>query len=364
MTSSEPARVALVGCGAVAEVLHAPTLRTLAAEGLVEVAALVDPNPARSAQVARLLPRARRFSDLGAALADARPDLAIVATPHQTHADIAARCLDAGAHVLCEKPLASSVAACDRVIAAAERAGRVLAVGHVRRFFPACQVIKEVLDAGLLGPVRTFRFLEGETYSWPAQSASYFRRAEAGGGVLMDVGAHALDLLLWWLGDVANVDYADDAMGGVEATCRARFAMASGAEGIVRLSRDWPLADRYVIECERGWLAWRCGRHDAVEWGLRDSAYGLAAQVHRLASATPARGRTLGPPVGDYMDCFAAQVRDVIAAMRQGRAPRVPGEAGRAVVALIERCYRSRALLETPWLDQAERARARQLAGV
>ncbi|MBI2320749.1 MAG: oxidoreductase, partial [Chloroflexi bacterium] len=59
MTSSEPAKVALVGCGAVAEVLHAPTLRALVTEALVEVVALVDPNPARTAQVGRLLPQAR-----------------------------------------------------------------------------------------------------------------------------------------------------------------------------------------------------------------------------------------------------------------------------------------------------------------
>jgi len=106
------------------------------------------------------------------------------------------------------------------MVEAADKAGCLLAVGHFRRFFPSTKMVKEILDAALLGAVRSFRFLDGEIYNWPARTASPFDRAEAGGGVLIDIGAHTLDLLLWWLGNEAEVLYQDDALGGVEANCR------------------------------------------------------------------------------------------------------------------------------------------------
>ena len=362
---NRPTTVALVGCGAVSEILYAPTLDTLAGEGLTETVALVDPNPERTAKIGNTLSTARCYLDLDTMFAEVTPDLAIIATPHRFHANLAITCLEKRVHVLCEKPMALTVAECDRMIEAAEKARRVLTVGHFRRFFPSCEIIKSMLEAGLLGSVRSFRFLEGETYSWPAQSASFFKRAEAGGGVLIDAGAHTLDLLLWWLGDVAEVEYEDDdAMGGVEANFRMRLKMVSGAQGLVQLSRDWPLPNRYVIECEKGWLTYICDVVDRVEWGLHDSEYGLNAQIRMMAAATGARMRDLEPAAPGFMDCFVAQLRNVVAAIRGTEPLRVPGTEARKSVALIERCYQSRRLLDMPWLDEVEVERARELANV
>lgn len=360
-TAKKPITVALIGCGAVSELLHAPVLERLAGSALTETVALVDPNPQRTAAVAKTLPGARPYQNLEMMLKSGVPDLAIVAVPHRLHPEVAVKCLEQGIHVLCEKPLAITSTDCDRMIETAATARRLLAVGHFRRFFPSCQMVRDVLRSQLLGAVKSFRFLEGEQYSWPAQSVFHFKRGEAGGGVLLDAGAHTIDLLLWWLGDVADVEYRDDAMGGVEANCELRLKMVSGAEGLVRLSHDWPLANRYVVECERGWIAYRYDVVDRVEWGLRDAHWGLNAEIRRMADGYRGQSRELGSPVPGFLEYFALQIQNVVAAVR-GTAPlKVPAEEARKAVALIERCYRHRRPLAMPWLDDTEQEREPEL---
>lgn len=352
----------VIGCGAVTQILYTPLLARLELAGVLEIVALVDPNPESIAHVGKTLSTARPYQDLQAMLADYKPDLAIIAAPHRFHADIATACLERGIHVLCEKPMALTLADCDRMVKAADDAGCLLAVGHFRRFFPSTKMVKDILSAGILGAVRSFRFLDGEIYNWPAQTASPFKRAEAGGGVLIDIGAHTIDLLLWWLGDEAEVRYQDDAMGGVEANCRIYLRMIGGAKGIVQLSRDCPLPNRYIIECEKGWVAYRCDVVDRIEWGLYDSDYGINAEIRRMVTPTQATMRELGSDLPGYYDCFAAQLENVVAAIHGAEALHVPGTEALKSVALIEKCYNNRALLEMPWLDIAEMQRALVLA--
>ena len=362
MTRVKRLSTALIGCGAVTQILYTPALVKLERAGVIDTVALVDPNPERTAYVGKTLSTGRQYQDLQAMLADRTLDLAIVAAPHRFHAELTTTCLERGIPVLCEKPMALTIAECDRMVKAADEAGCLLAVGHFRRFFPSTKMVKNILDAGLLGAVRSFRFLDGETYNWPAQTVSFFKRDEAGGGVLIDIGAHTIDLLLWWLGDVAEVLYQDDAMGGVEANCRMDLRMISGAEGIVQLSRDCPLPNRYVIECKKGWIAYMCDVVDRIEWGLYDSDYGLNAEIRMMAAPTQTIIRKLGPAVPEYMDCFAAQLRNVVAAINGAETLCVPGTEARKSVALIEKCYSNRILLEMPWLDETEILRSQELA--
>ena len=353
----EAITLSIVGCGAVTELCHLPAAAKVEE---VQVTLLVDKNQPRAEELA-LQYNVRHVAEDYTQVWD-KADAAIVALPHYLHVPVSIDLLSHGVHVLVEKPMALSGTECNAMIAAAEEGKVVLAVGHFRRFFPSCRIIKSVLDIGLLGPVRSFCFLEGETYSWPAQTASFFKQADAGGGVLIDAGAHTIDLLLWWLGDVAEVLYQDDAMGGVEANCRMCLKMISGAEGIMQLSRDWPLPNRYVIECEKGWIAYVCDVVDRVEWGLYDSDYGLNAEIRMMAAPTQTTMRELGPAVPGFMDYFTAQLRNLVAAICGIEPLCVPGTEAHKSVALIEKCYSNRKLLEMPWLDEAEIRRAQELA--
>ena len=214
-------RVAVVGCGAAAEI-HLTVLSRLPAD----VVCLVDTDPGRSRALADKYGVARTLTghDDLAGFADA----AVLSLPHSLHAPVAVELLGAGLHVLVEKPMALTVAECDRMIAAAEASGRVLAVGMARRFYDAGGFVRRVIDSGRLGDVRTVDVREGYVYDWPVASDFMFRRA-AGGGVLADAGAHILDNLLWWLGDVERVAYRDDARGGVAAACAIELERTSGA---------------------------------------------------------------------------------------------------------------------------------------
>jgi predicted dehydrogenase len=362
MTSGNRLSIALIGCGAVTQILYTSPLANLQRAGLIETAALVDPNPESTAYVGRMLSAGRQYQDINAMLAECSVDLAIVAAPHRYHADLSVTCLQRGIPVLCEKPMALTSADCDRMVKAADEAGCLLAVGHFRRFFPATKMVKGILKSGLLGEIRSFRFLEGEIYNWPVKTASPFKRAEAGGGVLIDIGAHTVDLLLWWLGEVSEVQYEDDSMGGVEVNCRVHLRMVNGAEGIVQLSRDCPLPNRYLIECDKGWIAYRCDVVDRIEWGLYDSDYGLDAEIRVMSNPAWSAKSELGLPVPRYMDCFETQLRNVIAAVQGVETLSVPGTEGRKCIDLIETCYNNRTLLAMPWLDETEMQRARELS--
>ena len=142
MSASRPAaRVALVGCGAVAEVYYAPALRELSKEGLVRVTALADTDRASAERLARRFPAAQIQEDLGG-LESESVDLAVVASPPRFHAAQSIELLGRGVSVLCEKPMAASVEEGEAMLEAASSSRRVLAVGLVRRYLPACETIR------------------------------------------------------------------------------------------------------------------------------------------------------------------------------------------------------------------------------
>lgn len=342
--------VALVGCGALTELFYAPALRMIEADAGVRVAALVDPVAERVAEIgARFFPQARRGGGL-----DDIPNnvqLAIVASPAGVHAAQTVELLGRGIHVLCEKPMAGTTAECDAMIAAARTADRILAVGHFKRFFPATRQIRALIETGAFGPVRSFRFVEGAKFAWPARSRSLFERRTGRGGVLIDAGVHALDLALWWFGDPAQTACEDDAMGGIEANCWITLEYREGVTGTLGMSRDWPMANRYLIQFERGWAAWNPTEANAIEVGWGD-AYAVKGTVHEAISllGQPAAAR----PAATRHQAFADQIRDVVEAVRAGRPPSVSGEDGRRVIALIETCYARSELMDMPWLDARE----------
>lgn len=335
--------IVLVGCGAVSQLFYTPALRTLAEAGELRVHALVDPvEPART-RLCEAFPLARGCTQLTEVDAP-RGALAIIASPPRWHAEQTLAAVARGWHVLCEKPMAASGDEAAQMISAAASADRVLAIGHYKRFFPSSFAIKALCSpSGALGALRRFDIAEGGPFNWPAASAAFFQRRETPGGVLLDIGVHVFDLLLWWLGAPSEFTYADDAMGGLEAN--ARIALRFGpVEGRIQLSRDWATAQLYRFEFQHGVVNWTVNNANGLEITLTGVANALRGALHDSD----------GKLAASNAQSFIAQLRHVVTAIRNHSPVLVDGREGVRALHLIEACYSRRRPLAQPWLSTAE----------
>lgn len=353
----EPISVCLIGCGAVSRGFYARALSTPAGRRHFRVDMLVDPSATARTQLLDAFPNARGVASIAEATHCVDRSLAIIATPPRLHLQQALECYARGWHVLCEKPMAGTSAECLSMIEAAESADRLLAVGLYKRFFPSAGLIRQLINDRTLGAALHFSVVEGGPFIWPAASPSFFSKQHTSGGVMLDIGVHVLDLLLWWFDDPQTVDYADDAMGGLEANCRLELGYSSGLRGTVRLSRDWPTANQYRIRFEKGEIAWTV-----------NDANGLTMNIAGLPAALRSQLVDLGPqPVDAALQSnnpqsFTQQLVSIASAIRDKTPVLVDGREGLRSVRLIEDCYARRRLLDQPWMDRAEIEVAQQLA--
>ena len=335
---SVPLRVGIVGCGAITELHHLPAVA--AVPDLVPTV-LVDTDVARAQRLATAFGVPLATNDLAAAAAQC--DLAIVAVPNRFHSPVACELLARGRHVLVEKPMATTVAEADAMLRAATVGRALLAVGLEFRFFPVCELVRGIVESGILGPLGRFDLRLGVVSRWPFASDAFLRRDLTGGGVLVDYGSHLLDLVLWWCGDWVDVAYRDDARGGVESDCELDLVLRSGAVGRVEISRSRNLRNTCILQ---GALA-------TLEVGLWDPDGEVTL---RLAGARQGgamlvgRGRAEGESRAPGMaEVFAAQLADLRDAIHERRQPRVPGAEGRRSLTLTEACYARREPLVYPW---------------
>ena len=226
---------AVIGCGDVS-VVH---LRALADLAGVELVGVCDTDAARATATAQRY-GVPAYTDHRHLLAATRPDVVHVCTPHHQHTPVAIDCLEAGAAVLVEKPVAHTVAEAERLIAAAGRQpARKAGICLQNRYNTTSRVARALLESGELGAV------QGGSASvlWHRDPAYYRDRPwrgrlrDSGGGVLINQAIHTLDLLQWLLGDVVGVRghvgrYALDGVVDVEDTAHAVLEHVGGARSV------------------------------------------------------------------------------------------------------------------------------------
>lgn len=328
-------KIAVIGCGAVTERRHLPALAALGVKPVL----LVDPNLRRAEDLGRAFGVPRFAESYEPWIGEF--DAAIVAAPHSLHASVSTDLLRRGIHVLVEKPMALTKTECDAINRMARESKAVLAVGLIRRFLHVARWVKAALSAGVLGRVESFEVTEGSVYGWPVASDFFFRKETAGGGVLADTGAHTLDLLLWWLGDVASFEYFDDSYGGVEADCKLHLKLAGGPHGNVELSRTRNLPRVALLRGERG----------EIEVSLDEKRFNhIMARPREILSFRNGGRRGDRLPRQRMGDLFRLQLEDWLHAVETGGEPSVSGAEGARSVALIEACYKERRLLDLPWV--------------
>lgn len=187
-------RVGLIGAGNIFERGYLPALLDTDA---LRAVAVTDLDPDRAASAAARLPGAVMAGSASELVARDDLDAVLVLTPTDTHAELAIAALEAGRHVLCEKPMARSAADARRMAEAATRAGRRLMIGHTRRFDERWTTMYEAVRAGRIGePVYVFR--SEHAYNGTPEGAWPWL-ADRSGGVLWDVGVHVAELFHWFL---------------------------------------------------------------------------------------------------------------------------------------------------------------------
>ncbi len=212
-----------MGTGKIAASAHLPA--ALAAPG-IDVVALVDPVLGRARALAQHYGIAPR---LAASVSEVVGDIdgAVIATPNNSHCQIAVECCRAGVSTLIEKPLAVSVREGEAIARAAKEAGVVVAVGYVTRFYDGVGLLADLIATGYFGRVHRFAYQSGSAGRWAPLSGYTLDRAATGGGVLVVTGTHFLDRMLYWFGYPDGVEYQDDSLGGPEANVLARFRYAA-----------------------------------------------------------------------------------------------------------------------------------------
>lgn len=196
-------RWGLVGLGDIANKRVAPAM---VEDPNSELVGLFSNTPERAEEMRARFGAKRAYSDLAALLADDEIDAVYLASPHPRHRNETVAAAEAGKHVLCEKPMAVTTEDCQAMVDACRANGVALAIAYYRRWYPKARAILRLLGEGAIGtPVRA-RIRIGGRYAPALDDWKHWRvTASAGGGALMDVGSHRLDLICYWLGEPARV---------------------------------------------------------------------------------------------------------------------------------------------------------------
>jgi predicted dehydrogenase len=281
-------------------------------------------------------------------IADPNIDIIDICTPNAYHAPLAIAALDAGKHVICEKPLAPTPAAIKDMIAARDRSGKMLMTAQHFRFKGTSKAMKAEIEAGTLGDIYHAR-------SWMLRRAAiptglgFLLKEHSGGGACIDIGVHILDLTLWFMGnpepvavtgvaktELAHMDGAFSIWGGatvpkemnVEEFASAFVRFSNGATLLLEVS--WMLHHDIQGEDMQMWL---CGKKGGSHWPkceVYQTSNALKQQYNRALQLTK-----------DTREAHAQECIEFAQAIVDGAPSPVPAEQSLQVMTILDAIYRS-----------------------
>ncbi|GAB4028827.1 Gfo/Idh/MocA family protein [Spirosoma gilvum] len=346
-----PLRIAIIGPGKVAHLHAKATLQTPDTQ-LVAVYGRTYQKAEDFANQYGI----RAYSDIYDMVDRENVDLCLVCTTHPSHRDVTVAALNAGSHVLVEKPLASTLEDCDAMIEAASRNNRYLGTISQRRFYAPSMRIRDAIDTGkigkpVLGTIQMLGWRSEEYYKSDAWRGTW---ADEGGGVLVNQSPHQLDLLLWYMGDIEEVygvwrnlnhPYIE-----VDDTALAIVKFKNGGLGniIVSNSQKPGIFGKVHVHGENGasvgvqtdgGALFIAGMSSITDPPVNDlwTVPGEESKLAEFVAEDTAFFNTIDATVY-YFGIQIAEFRDAI---RAGRPPMVTGEDGRKVVALFQAIYES-----------------------
>ena len=330
-------RAGIVGAGFIAQV-HAAAYT---AHGGVELVVIADPLGHKAQALADRY-GARAVAQVDELLAS-DVDVVSVCTPTPTHADVSIAAMRAGKHVLCEKPMARSLAQGEAMIAAARDTGTKLMVGHVTRYEPDHVRAKAIIDEGNIGTLRmAFQSITGPFPEW--SSGGWFADAAQSGGPVVDLAIHSFDSLAWFFGRPVTRVMAVGTKSKIDLYSYALVTLNfdGGGLGLVEVSWSHPRAQDLTVRTEL------MGTHGRINWDYAD-----IASMFTVGNDTPRRQfvmlgeHSFADEVAAFVDCVERDVPPPIAGehaletLRIALAAHESLETGRAV-ALAERPHGQR----------------------
>jgi predicted dehydrogenase len=334
--ASMPA-IAVIGCGAISESFLVPSLVRI--PHMAKHLILVDSNQQRALSLAEKSGVTTTATDYHDVIGKVRG--AIVAVPHHLHVAISSDFLRAGVHVLCEKPLAESAQEVRELMKLADQHHTTISVNNSRRTYPSAIKVYDLIRSGAIGAVKSITYLDGAEFDWPSASGFYFDSKISKKGVLLDMGAHVLDLFCWWLGSKPNIESSEnDSFGGVEAASSVTMSW-EGGRGAMFLSRLAKLSNTYTVVGETGTIS---------------------GEVYDFNMITLTKEGKSGiiqckPPEGRDPDLGIALMENFLAVIEGKEPPFVPASEALASIELIEEAYQRAVRFPMPWYAREGAAR-------
>lgn len=323
-----PVRVAAIGCG-----YWGPNvIRNLDSVDGFELCCIADSNPERLAPVAARYPRARATTRTDDVLCDAGIQAVYVATPVSTHYDLVKQALQAGKHVLVEKPLGTTVEHAEELASMAAAARLTLMVGHTFVFSPPVRKIRELIDAGLIGPIY---YIETTRVN-----LGLFQKDVS---VLWDLGPHDVSILMYWLGEVPR-----------QVSARGRAFHGDALEDVAFMTLEFPSG--ILAQAQISWLAPSKLRRTSIVGRQRMVVYDDLEPVEKVKlydrgvdrqpasfgefQLTYRSGDILSPRL-DTTEPLFIECQHFLECIRTGREPDTSPRSGVDVVRVIQAAERS-----------------------
>lgn len=240
-------KIGILGCGKIAQVRHIPEY---AENPDVKLAAFYNPSRKRAEEQAEKY-GGKVYDTAEELLSDKSIDAVSICAANYAHAELTIKALEAGKHVLCEKPMATNLADCEAMVECAKKNGKFLMIGHNQRLAKAHVEAKRLIDQGLIGKIITFRttFGHGGPETWainPGKNVWFFDKKKAAMGVMADLGVHKTDLIQYLTGQrvvrttarLVTLDKRgeDGELIGVDDNAVCIYEMSGGAFGTMTAS--------------------------------------------------------------------------------------------------------------------------------
>ena len=332
--------VGIVGAGGIAQGAHMPGYQAVSGTKVIAVFDVVEE---RAEQFAKRYDIPYVFTDYKDLAAMDELDAISVCTPNNFHAGPTIAALEAGKHVLCEKPIAGNARDGQAMVDAAKKSKKILQIGLHQRFQPDSQLLKKFIESGELGQIYYFRAVAMRRRGIPSWGA-FVQKKMSGGGPLVDIGVHILDLMIWLAGcpkPVAAAGHAYTMIGNRKDVATGdwgpwdvdNYDVEDFAVGYMKFEGDM------TATLETSWAANFGNPGPSFILGDRGGAQLSPLQIYQdkhgsLMDVTPQVPRA-------HEDPHTTEIKAFIKAIREGSPSPVPGEEALEITKIFDAIYKS-----------------------